>query len=329
MPVYFEVRDEVAPNRQSGLLMSTGRTPLSEAALLAVIVGMFTTTLVMARRHMRAKEGDLDGASKLTRVVVIGSLIGLLFRAHHVPDAIYEVSLVLSLTAWSLLWGGFIWLAYVSFEPHVRRLWPGTLVSWTRLLSGRLRDPLVGRDMLTGVLAGSLVAGLGIARIYLAHSEPPALLVGPALIALRSSRHLTAMMIIAVIEGILFALASVFTLVFVRLIVRATWPAVMVNLVLVVLVSASVSSTVDIAYGVAIGILFYAVLLRIGVLASVFTVVTERLLTRLPLTLDVSAWYFGSSLTVLLFVLALAIASVSIAVRRSQVARLPAGTAAA
>jgi hypothetical protein len=65
------------------------------------------------------------------------------------------------------------------------------------------------------------------------------------------------------------------------------------------------------------------------VLASVFTVLTERLLTRLPLTLDVSAWYFGSSLTVLLFVLALAIASVSIAVRRSQVARLPAGTAAA
>ena len=52
-------------------------------------------------------------------------------------------------------------------------------------------------------------------------------------------------------------------------------------------------------------------------------------ITRLPLTLDVTAWYFGSSLTVLLLVLALAIGSVSIAVRRCQAAHLRTGTAAA
>jgi hypothetical protein len=32
----------------------------------------------------------------------------------------------------------------------VRRRWPATLVSWSRLLAGRFRDPLVGRDVLAG-----------------------------------------------------------------------------------------------------------------------------------------------------------------------------------
>src|SRR6185503_5625388 len=38
---------------------------------------------------------------------------------------------------------------------YVRRLWPHALVSWVRLLEGRFRDPLVGRDVLFGVLAGA------------------------------------------------------------------------------------------------------------------------------------------------------------------------------
>lgn len=39
-------------------------------------------------------------------------------------------------------------------EPWVRRHWPKTIISWSRLLSGQARDPLVGRDILFGVLLG-------------------------------------------------------------------------------------------------------------------------------------------------------------------------------
>ena len=38
------------------------------------------------------------------------------------------------------------------FRPACR--WPQTLIAWTRLLAGRLRDPLVGRDILVGGLFG-------------------------------------------------------------------------------------------------------------------------------------------------------------------------------
>ena len=45
-------------------------------------------------------------------------------------------------------------------EPYVRRRWPATLVSWSRLLAGGFRDPLVGRDVLAGCLWGAFVAVL-------------------------------------------------------------------------------------------------------------------------------------------------------------------------
>lgn len=31
------------------------------------------------------------------------------------------------------------------------------MISWNRLLSGNLRDPLIGRDILTGALAGAVL----------------------------------------------------------------------------------------------------------------------------------------------------------------------------
>ena len=42
-----------------------------------------------------------------------------------------------------------------SLEPHLRRVWPRTMISWTRLLSGQVRDPLVGRDVLIGMSWGT------------------------------------------------------------------------------------------------------------------------------------------------------------------------------
>ncbi len=58
-----------------------------------------------------------------------------------------EITLLFGVIGWALVWGGFTWLMYVSLEPYVRRVWPRTLISWTRLLSGYVRDPLVGRDV--------------------------------------------------------------------------------------------------------------------------------------------------------------------------------------
>ncbi len=57
----------------------------------------------------------------------------------------------------ALALGGMTALIYLALEPYVRRFGPRNLISWTRLFMGRLGDPLVGRDVLMGAVAGILV----------------------------------------------------------------------------------------------------------------------------------------------------------------------------
>jgi serine/threonine-protein kinase len=70
----------------------------------------------------------------------------------------------LYLTVGPALWRGFVaWAAYLAVEPVIRRKWPQSLISWNRMLAGRLRDPLLGRDLLLGVLGGcATVFGFGL-----------------------------------------------------------------------------------------------------------------------------------------------------------------------
>jgi serine/threonine-protein kinase len=45
---------------------------------------------------------------------------------------------------------------YLALEPWVRRFWPQTMVTWSRFVIGRWRDPLVARDILLGVTAATI-----------------------------------------------------------------------------------------------------------------------------------------------------------------------------
>ena len=50
-----------------------------------------------------------------------------------------------------------LWIVYLALEPYVRRFWPDGILGWTRLLSGYVRDPRVGRDLLTGCVIGTVM----------------------------------------------------------------------------------------------------------------------------------------------------------------------------
>jgi hypothetical protein len=59
----------------------------------------------------------------------------------------------------------------MAFEPYVRRHWPYAIISWSRFLSGRLRDPLVGGHILIGVTYGAVIVvlittALSLAAVY-------------------------------------------------------------------------------------------------------------------------------------------------------------------
>src|SRR5262249_50733268 len=76
-----------------------------------------------------------------------------LCRTHLMPG-LGILGLLMIAAAGSLFVAAITWILYLALEPWVRRRWPQTIISWSRLLSGQLRDPLVGRDILFGVMLG-------------------------------------------------------------------------------------------------------------------------------------------------------------------------------
>jgi len=91
--------------------------------------------------------------------VVNASIVTVLwlFATHHV-SSLSELYLVLMFIGALLLMTVLFWMLYIALEPYVRRQWPQILVSWTRLLSGQWKDPLVARDVLIGCACGALVS---------------------------------------------------------------------------------------------------------------------------------------------------------------------------
>ena len=74
--------------------------------------------------------------------------------ADHIPALGAELDILFNIIAWALSASVLFWILYIALEPYVRRLWPRLIISWSRLLAGGFRDPMVGRDILIGSLLG-------------------------------------------------------------------------------------------------------------------------------------------------------------------------------
>jgi serine/threonine-protein kinase len=243
--------------------------------------------------------------------VVCFGVLSAILRAHHTPAAADALRFLFGVSGWALVWGGFTWLMYIGLEPYVRRVWPNTLVSWTRLMSGRWRDPLIGRDVLVGLLAGVIRTALVIGRLRLAHRAPPDILFTPALESLGSVRHFMNMAFARqVLESLEYALGALFLMFVIRVIVRKTWIAAGIAALLVVPLGfrgGDPLSGWELIWVVGSGLFGTTILLRVGLLACLVMLFFTGSLTVGAVTLDPGAWYFGTSAVTLLVVTALAV----------------------
>ena len=94
---------------------------------------------------------------RLAAFVFVCFMLSWAVETSHVASAL-ELGLFLLGLSRALLSAGLGWMLYVALEPLIRRRWPDSLIAWTRLLSGRLADPLVGRVLLAGALLGTFEA---------------------------------------------------------------------------------------------------------------------------------------------------------------------------
>ena len=185
-----------------------------QAFLIAVLLCLLVGSLIVARRNLRLGRGDRRGAGRLALSVIAVVLVGWLLGTDHVPN-LPELGMFIIGLGWALSFSALLWLLYLAIEPYVRRRWPNALISWNRALAGNLRDPLVGRDLLVGALAGVLIVLAYVAGpqwLYGRFGLADPFVVQTNLRMLLGVRYLLAEELGAVPSGLLTALGATFLL---------------------------------------------------------------------------------------------------------------------
>ena len=188
-PVYFSLSGPWNRSARMSTSEPGGTGQLVAKILIAFILfAPLLAAIFLARWNFVRGKGDRSGAMRLAIAMFSLHLVLWVFQAHYasVGDFVYLLALAIST---SLFWAGLVWMLYLALEPYVRRYWPQAIISWTRVLSGRWRDPLVGRDVLYGAVLGIFFCDIFVLRYHLEAllGAPPASLSTDYLVNARSA----------------------------------------------------------------------------------------------------------------------------------------------
>ena len=147
-PVYFSLQE---PWTSASALPTDIRNLEGAVWTMLLFVLLGVAGAVLAIRNLRLGRVDLAGATRLAGVLFLLRVVASALTADYPAGGPEFLVLITLLIAEALFLAALIWIGYAALEPHVRRRWPESLISWTRLISGRWRDPRVGRDVLIGV----------------------------------------------------------------------------------------------------------------------------------------------------------------------------------
>jgi protein kinase-like protein len=278
-------------------------TPSRTAATLRLFAlvlwtSVLAASLLLARYHIRAKRADLRTAARLAILCLLVSVAAWALGGHHVSSAGAEVNSFFRVCGNMLFQVMLLWALYVALEPYGRRFWPDGLLGWTRLFAGHVRDPRIGREILIGAALGAaLIVDDGFRGVmsYLI-GRPPTLPFLDGDVRVLSGAGALALAWAGQFYGsVQTALIITMTFVGLRLIVRRTWIAIAVGMVVV-----TTAVTGNVAFGqelwlyvvaqlIAIGIITLAIF-RFGLLVTAVMLCVDNIVTIAPILPHAAAW---------------------------------------
>jgi hypothetical protein len=196
------------------------------------------------------------------------------------------------------------WVTYLALEPYVRRFWPDGILGWARLLSGHVRDPRVGRDVLTGCVVAT---ALGVLQALMDYASPmiglrtdqPSLFVN--INALGGVAPTLGIIADQMVGGAFAAMLIGLGYVLLRLALRRTDLAIAATVVLLALAqSPQVLSTVGTwwvkaLFQAAIVGVFTTLIVRFGILVTATALTVGNTISGIPLTTSFGHWTATSS----------------------------------
>src|SRR5260370_11749771 len=225
-PIYFDlIYPWTKPDRSTPYAPALGEK-IWVVILCLIFFAILVGGVLIARHNLRLGRVDGRGAFRLGSFIFVVFLMMWALRAHHVAS-LDEIDLFIIALSWGLLAAALVALLYLALEPYVRRKEPQTLISWSRLLAVKDRDPLPGRAFLVGllyVLALVLVETSANFLLPLLGKFPPTpnIALTPSLLGVRAAiRSLLAYIFV----WVLYALGIFFVLFLLRLVLRKDWLA--------------------------------------------------------------------------------------------------------
>jgi len=216
------------------------------------------------------------------------------FSQHHNGLVGRERDLFFESLAFAVFGGIFLWLLYVAFEPFLRKTWPGWGISWSRLMAGDYRDPLVGHDLLIGILIGLAMSLFQLLSTLVPNwfGKPTPLFVTPAT-SFFGSNMFFARFESQISAGLFIAFVCVFLLLlFLRLMRREMLALITVWIILTAFATLiSKSSLISVPLISLTTFLAIFAMRRYGLLAITTASVLAHLLIFFPVTTDLTAWY--------------------------------------
>jgi hypothetical protein len=309
LPVYFAAIGEHpsdALSETAARLENAGPNILIQAAVIAalLVVGSY-----LAWRNFRSQRGDRLGARRMAGAFFVLGAIAWLFSAHHVPNLVAEFAIFRRGMGSVLYSAGLIWVFYMALEPYVRRVWPETVISWTRLLSGKWIDPLVGRDVLAGASIGIMTTLLSFVDFQMpqwfgeARFAVPFPSIASATLMLRAT-HNVGMLCDTALIALYSGLTLLLCLVLIRMVTRRPWLTSLLAILFFAVATApyregeflQIGNAVALVLQGILGLALLLALIRHGLVALIFCLLARALLLDYPVTWDFAAWYRAASL---------------------------------
>jgi len=276
-----------------------------------LIAGLLVAGCVLAWRNYRSGRGDRVGAMRMAVAFFLLGFVAWVFRAHHVSDPTFEFLLFERGMGTVLYLVSLMWIFYLAMEPSVRRIWPETVISWSRLLAGKWFDPLVGRDVLAGAAVGVITTLLALFEYQLpqwinSKALPvPLPSITSVTMMLHSTRNLGTLFSSA-IESLYVGLVLLLYLVLARMATRRRWMAAASFILLFAVATAhyNVDEPWRLGYENLLSLFVQATLAAVlmvlmtrnGLVAVIFCLLARAFLMDFPVTWDLSAWYAGASM---------------------------------
>jgi serine/threonine-protein kinase len=238
-------------------------------------------------------------------VALVCYSLALFVQRHHVP-LLLEFIHVVSAIEIGLFAAAVVWVLYMALEPYLRRRLPQSLISWTRLLAGDVRDPLVAGHILAGTALG--VGGGVLFRLgfWVGWQRDARLVLNSFMITSIDGAGLTRGLFATPISTIAFAMFVALLFLLLRAMFRKTWLAA-AALIPVVALAVSAIPLASAVFAVVYSLPFLWVMIRYGILPCILMTAIAGPTSNWPLTSDFSAWYALTGLMVVGLVLALAV----------------------